>query len=479
MRPITIAWLSRDLRLADNPALYHAAQRGRVLPVFIWAPEEETPWKPGAARQWWLHHALASLERTLAQCHQRLIVRKGASLDHLQALIAQTGANAVYWNTRYEPMLRTRDAHIASTLREQGIMVETFPSYLLHDPDVIRTGGGTPYRVYTPFWRKLKSTLHVPEPLPKPAFASTLPIDEWPESEPLAALKLLPRINWDSNFYQTWIPGEAAAHDRLQHFLKSSVQIYNTERNRPDHEGTSRLSPYLHHGELSPRQIWHAVNAWMKQHGDKPDAEVYLKEIAWREFSYHLLYHYPHTPLEALNAKFSAFPWQHDAESLKRWQYGQTGYPIVDAGMRQLWHTGWMHNRVRMIVASFLTKDLLIWWQDGAKWFWDTLVDADLASNTMGWQWSAGSGADAQPFFRIFNPISQGERYDPNGDYVRKWVPELQKVPNKYIHKPWDAPTSILQQAGIRLGKTYPKPMVDHSKARDLALDAYQTIRKS
>ncbi|MEM1094163.1 MAG: deoxyribodipyrimidine photo-lyase [Bacteroidota bacterium] len=471
----TLVWLSRDLRRLDNPALYHAAQRGNVVPVYIWSPGEEGDWGPGGARRWWLHHSLTALDQDLRDHGSRLVLRSGKSLAALRDLTAATGADAVYWNTRYEPALHQRDEQVAEALKSDGVEVKTFAGTLLHDPDAIRTGSGGPYKVYTPFWRKMTAQTAIGEPLGPPRLGETSAPEAWPESAPVADWGLLPTIDWDGGLDDTWTPGEQGAHDRLERFIAEAAIDYEDERNRPDHHGTAMLSPHLHHGEISPRQVWTAVEAWATN--SNADATAFLKEIAWREFSYHLLYHFPATTDAPLKDKFAAFPWANDADGLERWQKGLTGYPIVDAGMRQLYHIGWMHNRVRMIVASFLTKDLLIAWQDGARWFWDTLVDADLASNTMGWQWAAGSGADAQPFFRIFNPISQGERYDPNGDYVRRWVPELAKLPKKYIHKPWEAPRALLEQFGVVLGDTYPKPMVDHAEARDIALEAYQQIK--
>ena len=478
-----LVWFRHDLRLADNPALHHAVERfAAVVPVFIWAPDEEGDWAPGGAHRWWLHESLRSLDADLREKGSRLILRSGSSLEQLRALIGATGADAVLWNTRYEPALRARDETIREALHDDGVSVHTYASRILHDPDVVRTGSGGPYKVYTPFWKKLGQLgFEVGEPLPTPRMGETKAPASWPESDDLDAFELTPEaqdgVDWAGEIRAAWTPGEAAAHDRLRHFVDALLIDYDDERNRPDHDGTSRLSPYLHHGELSPRQVWRAVDGWIANGAMREAAASYLSEIAWREFSYHMLYHFPETPTEPLRDKYADFPWDADDEALRRWQRGQTGYPIVDAGMRQLWRMGWMHNRVRMIVASFLTKDLLIPWQEGAAWFWDTLVDADLANNTMGWQWAAGSGADAQPFFRIFNPISQGERYDPDGMYVRRWVPELADLPAKHIHQPWNAPADVLADAGVELGTTYPEPIVDHSEARDRALAAYQEIR--
>lgn len=481
--PTTLVWFRHDLRLADHRALSVAAERGAVVPVFIWAPGEEAPWPPGGAQCWWLHHALQSLDADLRARGSRLILHAGDTLEQLRDLIQTTGADAVFWQRRYEPHLAARDAEITDALHEDGIETEAFEGQLLHDPDGVETTSGGPYHVYTPFWKKVTGNelLDTMPPLPAPDLGPSKAPQSWPESTPLEALNLLPEardgVDWAGGLRAAWTPTEAAAHERLQHTLDHVIADYATTRNRPDLDGTSRLSPYLHHGALSPKQVWDAASSWADEHDAHDDADPFLQELVWREFSYHMLYHYPNTPSENYRDKFDDFRWQDNAAWLDRWQRGQTGYPIVDAGMRQLYETGWMHNRVRMIVASFLTKDLLIGWWHGARWFWDTLVDGNLASNTMGWQWSAGSGADAQPFFRIFNPISQGKRHDPNGTYVRRWIPELADVPTDHIHQPWNAPDHVLSEASVTLGDTYPAPIVDHSEMRDQAMAAYNAIR--
>ena len=477
-RNAAIVWFSKDLRLEDNPALYYAADRHDVvIPVFIWAPEEDGAWPPGGACRWWLHYALQALGTALQGQGLRLVLRTGSSLEALRDVIKETGADAVYWNKRYEPALRQRDRHLAEALREDGVACDAFEGAILHDPERVQTGSSGSYRVFTPFWKKLQRVLDVSPPLPTPHLAWTKAPQAWPASLRLDALGLLPTVDWAEGLRSTWTPGEQAARQRLRRFLDDTLLDYATLRDRPDVDGTARLSPYLCYGELSPRQVWHAVKQGRQKPPMKEAAEVFLRQIAWREFAYHLLYHYPETPTVPLKDTFEAFTWRDDAEGLRRWQQGRTGYPIVDAGMRQLWHIGWMHNRVRMIVASFLTKDLLLPWQEGARWFWDTLVDGDLANNTMGWQWAAGSGADAQPFFRIFNPVSQGKRYDPEGVYVRRWVPELKALPDRYLHQPWQAPADVLKKAGVVLGQTYPAPLVDHRFARERALEAYQDVR--
>lgn len=477
-----LVWYHNDLRVADHPALYHAAHTyDAVVPVFVWAPEEAGAWPPGGAQAWWLHHSLPALDADLRAHGLRLVVRRGPTLEALRALLAETGAEAVFWNKRYAPALRRRDLDVAQALRAEGVAFQAFESRLLHDPDLIQTGSGGFYRVFTPFWKKLRAELEVAAPLPPPRLGASRAPARWPDSLPVEALGLSPQardgVDWADGLRATWTPGEAAAHRRLERFVAHGLLGYGEARDRPAEDGSSRLSPYLHHGALSPRQVWHAVNAWVRNGAMRRAADAFLRQLAWREFSYHLLYHRPDTPTAPLKAAFSAFPWRDDAEALRRWQRGQTGYPLVDAGMRQLWQTGWMHNRVRLLVASFLTKDLLLPWQEGARWFWDTLVDADLANNTMGWQWSAGSGADAQPFFRIFNPTTQGARYDPGGAYVRRWVPELARVPIRYLHRPWTAPAAVLAEAGVHLGDTYPIPLVDHQAARARALAAFATVK--
>ncbi|MBC8190045.1 MAG: deoxyribodipyrimidine photo-lyase, partial [Puniceicoccaceae bacterium] len=385
----------------------------------------------------------------------------------------KTGAQRVYWNRRYESPLRELDAEIKRHLREDGVEVESFNSSLLNEPHTAATGGGKPYKVYTPYWKKVKD--RPIEPIAEPDFDSFKFPETYPQTLTLDSLGLLPEKQWHRKFDSYWVVSEAAAQERLGKFLNQPVEGYNQARDIPSEDGTSSLSPYLHWGLIGPRQVMHALKA--KHELCKEGPQVYAKEIYWREFAYNVLYHFPHTPDAPLHEKYSDFPWQPDAKLLERWQRGQTGYPIVDAGMRQLYATGWMHNRVRMVVSSLLVKHLLQDWREGAGWFWDTLVDADLASNTLGWQWSAGCGADAAPYFRIFNPITQGQKFDPDGDYVRQWVPEIAKLPNKFIHAPWEAPAGILQYAGVELGKDYPAPVIEHKKGRERALAALAKLK--
>ncbi len=480
MGTASIVWFRLDLRVEDNPALHYACeQQGPVLPVFIWAPEEEGEWAPGAASKWWLHRSLLSLHGDLKKIGLSLVLKKGASLSTLKQLIKETGATRVYWNRRYEPALIARDTVVKDALRAQNVEVESFNASLLFEPWTIKTKSSSPYQVYTPFWRACSAATPPPAPLPIPRPRSAY-------RKPLASceideFELEPKNDWAAGIKTTWVPGTTAAKKQLARFIKLAGVEYDSERDRPDRPGTSRLSPHLHFGEISPREVWHKIKPLVDAKGAAKKlgkgGETYLKELVWREFAHHLLFHFPKTPTHPLRPQFAAFPWKRNIKNVRAWQKGLTGYPIVDAGMRELWETGWMHNRVRMIVASFLVKHLLIRWQDGAAWFWDTLVDADLAANTMGWQWSTGCGADAAPYFRIFNPMVQGEKFDPEGIYVRRFVPELAVLDNKWIHRPFDAPDQVLSQCGIKLGKTYPRPIVDHSEARALALEAYDEIK--
>jgi deoxyribodipyrimidine photo-lyase len=467
-----LVWFRIDLRLADNPALHSAIQRGAVVPVFVHAPEEEAPWSPGGASRWWLHQSLKSLDAALRTVGSRLVIRSGPTLQTLRALLKETGATAVYWNRRYEPAVIERDKQVKEALRADGVEVESFDAALLHEPWRIQNQSGKPFQVFTPFWKHCLSKPDPAEPLPPPRKMAAP--DQWPKPIALKELELEPKIDWSGGIRASWQPGEAGAQAQLKRFLVASFGNYSEGRNRPDLIGTSRLSPHLHFGEISPRQVWHTVRKQGALKGVKEwRGSQFLSEIGWREFAHHLLYHFPHTPTEPLRPGFKKFPWRQDAVFLKAWQRGQTGYPIVDSGMRELWTTGWMHNRVRMVVASFLVKDLLLSWREGAAWFWDTLVDADLAQNTLGWQWTAGCGADAAPYFRVFNPVSQGEKFDPKGDYVRKWCPELSKLPDAWLHQPWQAPAAVLTKADVKLGRDYPEPIVNHAIAREVALEAY------
>ena len=475
-----IVWFGNDLRLDDHPALSAAARAGEaVIPVFIWAPVAEGAWAPGAASRWWLHHSLAELERELKRVGSRLILRVGDPLEQLEALTRESGAEAVYRQRRLEPDAARSDARVKEGLERLGVKFFSLGGGLLFEPDEVRTKQGGPYRVFTPFWRACQARAREMEgPLPSPA---ALPKPEaWPESAPLESLGLLPQVDWAGGLRQAWRPGAAGAEERLHRFLENALAHYPAERDRPDHDGTSGLSPHLHFGEISPRRIWHGVRESLlgeELPGDGEAAEAFLRQLAWREFACHMIHHYPHTTQRPLRAEFERFPWADAPEAMEAWRRGRTGAPLVDAGMRQLWATGWMHNRVRMIAASFLVKNLLVPWLAGARWFWETLVDADVACNTFGWQWVAGCGADAAPFFRVFNPVSQGERFDPQGDYVRRWVPELARLPAEWIHKPHQAPAEALRAAGVEPGGNYPRPVVNLEASRREALIAYARFK--
>ncbi len=475
----SIVWFRLDLRLADNPALTAAVHAGGlVIPVFIYAPDEEAPWAPGGASRWWLHQSLKSLQASLQKIGSNLIIRVGPTLETLLSLVQETGATSVYWNRRYEPVAIARDKRIEEALRREGLEVACSNAALLHDAGTVLNQSGRPFQVFTAFWKSCLKKPDPPNPLPAP---QTLPPPtRWPKSLRLEALELEPKINWAQGLRDAWQPGETGAVKQLRQFLASAFDDYSVQRNRPDVHGTSRLSPHLHFGEISPRQIW----AGIQQLAVKRNLPVklwresqYLSEIGWREFAHHMLFHFPATTDAPLRGKFASFPWRKDARALRAWEKGATGFPMIDAGMRELWATGWMHNRVRMLVASFLTKDLLIAWQQGARWFWDTLVDADLAQNTLGWQWTAGCGADAAPYFRVFNPTTQGQKFDPHGIYIRRWCPELAQLPDQWIHEPHAAPESVLAQAGIKLGRDYPRPIVSHNNARTLALQSFAELK--
>lgn len=465
-----LVWLRRDLRLSDHPALAAAcAAHERVLPVYIHSPGEEGEWAPGAASRWWLHRSLQSLDRALSERGGQLHLAAGDTLDELNRLIVRSGASAVYWTRCYEPALIERDSGIKAGLRERGIIVESHPGNLLLEPWRISSAGQRPYRVFTPFWRKLQSQLTTARPLPVPRARHWARL---PGSLPLDSLQLEPRIPWAQGLERSWRPGEAGARERLRRFGERALTGYAAGRDRPADPGTSRLSAHLHFGEITPRQIHHALRAHAARAGraGRAGVEAFLRELGWREFAHHMLYHFPGTCERNFNRRFDAFRWAGADESvLRRWQRGLTGVPLVDAGMRELWSTGWMHNRVRMIAASFLTKNLRLHWLHGARWFWDTLVDADLANNTLGWQWVAGSGADAAPYFRVFNPFTQAARFDPDAAYVKRWLPELAALPSRLLLQPWRDP-SVLTRCG------YPEPMVDVAASRQLALEAFKDL---
>ncbi|MEO1193901.1 MAG: deoxyribodipyrimidine photo-lyase [Pseudomonadota bacterium] len=473
-----ILWFRQDLRLSDNAALTAALETGAtVIPLFILDDESFGARRMGGAQRWWLHQSLTALAAQLEALGSRLILRQGVAGPILKALVEESGAKAVYWNRCYDPESIARDKAIKAGLTEAGLTASSHAGLLLMEPWELKTKGGGFFKVFSPLWRALQTSYKHKAPLPAPKSLPSLPSLK---SDDLEAWALCPNNpNWAEGFGAVWEPGSEGAQTRLRQFLNEALSVYKTQRDRPDIEATSRLSPHLRFGEISPRQIWQAVQEELDTgKASQAGADKFLAEIAWREFSYHLLFHIDRLADRPLRPEFADFPWQDDPDGYEAWCKGQTGYPIVDAGMRQLWQTGWMHNRVRMIVGSFLIKDLLIPWQEGERWFWDCLVDADPANNTASWQWVAGCGADAAPYFRVFNPVLQGERYDPQGAFVRAWVPELARLPDRFIHKPWEAPDLLLREAGVTLGETYPKPLVDHGEARKRALAAFGDIKK-
>ena len=473
--PSVLVWLRADLRSADNPALLAARREGlAVIPVFTWSPEDEGDWPPGGASRLWLHHALARLDNDLQARGSRLILRRGRAVEVLATLVRDVNARAVHWNRRYEPAAVAVERDVGHALQRAGCATHEHQAGLLVEPWSIATAAGTPLRVFTPFWKRWLAMVEPTAPLPAPASLQAPPA--WPSSMALEELGLCPPLAWTGVLERHWdLPG-TSAEEALERFVESAIARYDVGRDFPAGDDVSRLSPYLHTGELGPRQAWAAAH---EGGGITPSASAgaWLRQLAWREFAHHLLHHFPATTNQPLRPEFEHFPWQQQPGALRRWQRGATGYPLVDAGMRELWHTGWMHNRVRMVVASFLVKHLLVHWREGARWFWDTLVDADLANNTFGWQWVSGCGADAAPYFRIFNPVAQGERFDAEGEYVRRWVPELSRLPARFVHQPWTAPGNVLAYAGVHLGENYPRPMVEHAAARKAALAAYAGLR--
>ena len=468
-----IVWFRQDLRLADNPALSAAARlRVPVLPVYVLDDVSPGEWRMGAASRWWLHKSLAALD---ADLRGKLVLLRGNARALIPELARQVQAQAVYWNRQYEPWAIDRDTGIKQELLHASCTVRSFNGALLFDPPSTNKADGTPYRVFTPFYRKgcLAGGIRPRRPLARP---EGLQLCDYDEALALSKLGLLPAIDWYQEMECVWTPGEAGALERLDRFLSQGLDNYDEGRDRPDKAFVSRLSPHLHFGELSPNRAWYAVDDSGTGENLPGNADRYLNQLGWREFSHNLLYNEPDLPTDNLQRKFDRFPWRDDADLLKRWQKGTTGYPIVDAGMRELWRTGYMHNRVRMIVGSFLVKNLMLHWHHGERWFWDTLVDADLANNSASWQWIAGCGADAAPYFRIFNPVTQGKKFDPEGVYVRQYVPELGNLPGALIHEPWTATSAQLHDAGIVLGDTYPEPIVDLKASRERALAAFRAL---
>jgi len=471
-----ILWFRKDLRLDDNLALAAAVDCGRpILPLYIFEPEGTETGPLGAAQRWWLHHSLFALAQSLKTKASSLVLRAGDPSEILAGLIEQTGANTVLWNRRYDTQGIAVDTAIKLQLKARGIDAHSYAGQLIHDPAKLKTGSGGPYRVYTPFWRAIEKSEEPPPPIEAPKVL--IAPHQWPESDPLDSWGLLPsKPDWAKTFLEIWTPGEAAARERLKDFVDGAISGYKQGRDFPARASTSLLSPHLALGEISPARVWEATRG-LSDNVDPSEISHFRKELVWRDFCYHLMFHFPDLATKNWNAKFDAFSWRTDDDHFKAWTQGMTGYPIVDAGMRQLWRHGFMHNRIRMVTASFLIKHLLIDWREGERWFRDTLVDADPASNAGNWQWVAGSGADASPFFRIFNPMLQGERFDPDGSYVREFVPELQNMDSAFIHRPFEAPDKVLKAAGVVLGETYPRPIVDHRGARDRALAAYKDLK--
>lgn len=469
-----IFWFRQDLRISDNPGLFEAIKNGVVLPIYILDDASGGEFKMGEASRWWLHHSLKSLNQSL---DNNLNLYIGDAQKILLKIIKENDIAGVYWNRCYEPGRIRNDALIKEKLKQMDIVCQSFNGSLLWEPWTVLKKDKTPYKVFTPFYRHGCLQAPVPrQPLIKPK--KMIFMRDPHNKNDIAKLKLLPKINWYTQMAKVWEVGEKAAQKKLSDFLHDGLIDYKEGRNFPSKQKTSRLSPHLHFGEISPHQVWYAAETQGRLIADSSDVEHFLSEMAWREFSYYLLFHFPTLPRKNFQAKFDHFPWLNNSKLLTAWQTGQTGYPIVDAGMRELWQTGYMHNRVRMIVASFLIKNLLLHWHHGEDWFWDCLVDADLANNSASWQWVAGSGVDAAPYFRIFNPVTQGEKFDAAGEYTRHFVSELKNLSNKFLFKPWEASEDILKTAGITLGKTYPAPIVDLKFSRERALNAYQTLLK-
>lgn len=476
-----IVWFRQDLRLTDNPALHAAVKNAKhVILLYCYAPDESGEWPPGEASRWWLHHSLISLSRDIKECGGQLIIRNGSSLKALKSLVKQTNASTIYCNALYEPEHIKRDNEIRDSFAELGVDLQCFHGSLLNPPPHVANQSGLPYRVFTPFYRYYLKNGFDTRVTSKPVKLVTVP--DKLKSLTIDSLKLLPRVSWYNELETLWRPGEQGAQNNLKQFCKLRLADYPNARDIPAVNGTTRLSPHLHFGEISPRQAVASLNRaahLSKNHGANNGRDAVIREIVWRDFAQHILVHFPHTTTQPFLNSFAKFPWKRsDQKFLTAWQKGNTGIPIVDAGMRELWKTGTMHNRVRMIVASLLAKNANLHWLNGARWFWDTLVDADLANNSMNWQWVAGCGVDAAPYFRIFNPVTQGKKFDPDGDYVKKWIPELANVPKRYIHDPWNAAEKLQQDTGINIGKDYPAPVVDISNSRKQALSNYNGFRQ-
>ena len=477
-----IVWFREDLRLDDNPAFFNACQQARyIIPVYTFDDKNTGNWPLGSASRWWLERSLACLQNELKTHQSDLLIFKGDCAEVLNRIIKSSGTDSVYWNRLYAPARIERDKKIKTRLKASGVEAISHEGNLLIEPWKILNKSDGPYKVFTPYWKRVKEEL-INQPPTVYDFAATVPPlpKQLPESLSIESLKLyVSKVDWARDFSNYWQPGMNGAEKIKNAFMDQEIYEYSDQRDMPDIDGTSRLSPHLHFGEFSVKKLWLQIYQSMQTQSsqNKEQSWSYLRQLVWRDFSQYLLFHFPHIDQKPFRPEFAEFPWQQDQTLLEKWQQGQTGYPLVDAGMRQLWQTGWMHNRVRMVCASFLTKHLLIHWHQGAKWFWDTLVDADLANNSCGWQWVAGSGADAAPYFRIFNPITQSKKFDPQGHYIRRWVPELAKLDAKFIHEPWLADETMLNQAGVELSQNYPHIIIQHAFARQRALDCYAQMR--
>ncbi len=470
-----IVWFRQDLRFRDNPALHHAAKNHENLfAVYIYSPGDQGKWPAGSSAKWWLQESLTSFAKQIQDRRGNLHIAEGSAKDILIDLCQKENISAIYCNRCYEPCLLKQEKVLKEAFAKKEISLHVFDGNMLLPPHRLRTKEENVYQVYTPFWKALeKESIEHPLPIPynlrfEKFSAKSLPIQKL-ALNPSWNLKQIPKV---------WKPGEEAAQNKFRYFLHNKIEDYKKLRDYPAEEGTSRLSPHLHLGEISPKEIWHKIMEETQENPSK-SASCYLQELVWREFSYYLLVHFPDTPEKNLKPQFDSFPWEKNQRLLKAWQKGETGVPIVDAAMKQLWETGWMHNRLRMIVGSYLIKDCFIHWLEGAKWFWDTLVDADLASNTMGWQWVAGCGADAAPFFRVFNPYTQAGKFDSSGDFIRKYLPQLKKLPDEHLYDPSKAPEEVLRDAGVQLDDNYPRKIVDHDVARKKALEAFENVKKS
>ncbi|MEX0965195.1 MAG: deoxyribodipyrimidine photo-lyase [Pseudohongiellaceae bacterium] len=466
-----ILWFRQDLRLSDNPALRAAIDDGAVLPLYIL--DENSDWNRGGASRWWLHHSLNALNKSL---RGQLWVYAGDSTEILPRLASEHGASHVHWNRCYEPWRISQDRSIKEQLKESGIEATSHNGSLIWEPWENLKQDGTPYKVFTPFYRYAIANT-VPRALQGAPERSFELVNCQQNAGRIEELALLPKINWYEKISASWTPGEQGAKRRLREFTENGLNDYREGRDFPSKRSVSMLSPHLHFGEISPSAAAHLVKQAGTMDAVEEQANHFIRELAWREFSYYSLYHFPHLCQRNMKSEFDRFPWVSDDSKLALWQQGQTGFPLVDAGMRELWQTGYMHNRVRMIAASFLVKNLMIHWLEGARWFWDCLVDADLANNSCSWQWVAGSGADAAPYFRIFNPVTQSIKFDPNGSYIRQYCPELGGLSNKAIHDPSSAAEEELAAAGVVLGENYPRTIVDLKETRARALQAYKSLR--